>query len=357
MASVRSIGVWIPIDPDRPMPPPESRPMGRAALAARAEGLEVVFGDRWDGACLVGVVAEPGRWRATRAAVGAVQDRFPSQSRAPTWAQLHAGARAAGVAVGNGRAHTLTCRDKLRCQAVLEADGRLRLPPVEADPARFGERLAAWGGGFVKPRFGALGLGVRRVEPGMSVAARCEGVVPGRPDPTFVQWPVPPPAGFAGRVLRVLAQRAVRPDGGTEWAQLPPVLRESSTDPVVNAARGARVLPAEDALSMVVLDDVRRAVAATCQRLETLDTSEAVALELGVDLALDDTLRPWVLEVNSRPRGRLGVLSKVDPDRFGPAHAAAMLRPWRTLAALSRSSATRTGPPPPGRCPPSSPTR
>ena len=42
----------------------------------------------------------------------------------------------------------------------------IALPPVEADPLCFARRLRQWGAGFVKPRFGALGVGVRRVEPG-----------------------------------------------------------------------------------------------------------------------------------------------------------------------------------------------
>ena len=54
-----TIGVWIPIDPTQPMAPPTERPMGRAALQARDAGLTVLFGDRWEGDQLSGVVATP----------------------------------------------------------------------------------------------------------------------------------------------------------------------------------------------------------------------------------------------------------------------------------------------------------
>lgn len=331
-----TIGVWIPVDPDRPLAPPHTRPMGRAALALRDEGLEIVFGDRWEGDRLVGMVATSKGWEPARRRVRAVQDRYPGQSRRTHWDTLHATAAAAAIPVGNSRALTLLCRDKLACQQALAQAPALRLPPVEARPASFAAAQARWGGAFAKPRFGALGIGVHAVGPSEPVPAELPGVVDGTVDPTLVQWPVPPPSGRAGAVLRVLAQRTVRPSGLAGWHLLPPVLRESATDRVVNAARGARVLPAEDALGSVVVDEVYQAVHQVCKTLAA--TPGALALELGVDLALDADLRPWVLEVNSRPRGRLGVLARLDPDRFGAEHTAAMHRPWRTLAQLAEGA-------------------
>ena len=327
-----AIGVWIPIDPTRPIAPPETRPMGRAALAARMHGLTVVFGDRFAGDALVGVVAEQGGWRRTQMAVSAIQDRFPSQSRASHWVALHTRAQALGVPVGNGRVLTDLCRDKIQCQAVLEVSPTIRLPPVEARASHFAAVLRRWDGAFAKPRFGALGTGVRYARPGETVPKTLPGVVAGTEDPTVLQWPVLPSAGFTGRVLRVLAQRTHGPSGSLRWHLLPAVLRQSRVDRVVNAARGAEVLPAADALSSAVMDEVRAMVLRVCHTLEQVDDPGGVALELGVDLALDGALRPWVLEVNSRPRGRLTVLSREEPTRFQAVHHAAMVRPWRTLA-------------------------
>lgn len=329
-----SVGVLVPIDPERPMPPPEARPIGRAALSLADSEVQVVFGDRLEAGRMTGLVARPGGWEPVgRARVVALHDRYPSQHRAERFAALQREAH--GLPWGNPVALTLLCRDKLGCQRFLEAAG-VEQPEVEEIPARFEERLRAWGRAFLKPRYGALGIGVTEVRPGDPLPAELPGAVPGRADPAILQWAVPPPAGWAGRSVRVLCQR--EPDG--RWWQSAGVVRQSRTDPVVNAARGAEVVPAE-----VVLDPEARArMAALCARVCAALSAHPEGgdlLELGVDLVLDGDDLPHLVEVNSRPRGRLEALALAAPHRFHAAHVAACARPLRYLAArYGRAAAT-----------------
>lgn len=318
------IGVWVPIDSTASMPPPGARPLGRAALAARERGLEVIFGDRLEDGVLHGVLAHDGHWQTVARRVVGIHDRYPGQSRAAQWDRLHHAAQQAQVRVGNSRAATLLCRDKLACQRVLEAAGVVGLPPVESRPDHFSARLAQWGGAFAKPRSGALGAGVRFVVPGDHVPASLPTVVAGRRDPALLQWAVPAPPGVAGRVLRVLVQRV-----GGGFVCRPAVLRQSATDPVVNVARGAGVTPAEDALDEGVLDTVYQRVTAVAR---AIDGAAPGVVELGVDVALDPCHNPWVIEVNTRPRGRLRVLARDLPDRFETVALDAALAPWLALA-------------------------
>ncbi|MEC7946882.1 MAG: YheC/YheD family protein, partial [Myxococcota bacterium] len=303
-----------------------ARPIGRAALALSRQGLRVVFGDTVEDGRITGLEAVPGGWRtATSVPVAALHDRFPSQRRAAHFARILAAA--GSMPIGNPPELTLLCRDKLRCQMVLGAAGVDAQPPIEADPTRFAGRLAAWGVGFLKPRYGALGIGVCRVVPGDPLPASLPGAIPGRRDPAILQRAVPPPARWAGWSVRVVCQRAP----GGMWVQGEPAVRRHRTDPVVNAARGAEVAPGRDVLPK----DTAAAVCALSARVtDALDTLPCGrwAVEVGVDLAIDTDGAPWLIEVNSRPRGRMEALAAADPGRFHDAHVAACGRPLLALA-------------------------
>lgn len=321
-----AIGVLVPPYDAEPGHPAD-RPIGRAALRLEAEGLAVVFGHEAAQGRLSGVRATPAGWvRADAVPVAAAYDRFPSRSRAAAYTALRRGLE--GVPLGNPPALVDLCADKLRCQQVLEQAGLGGLPEVEADPARFDAVLARWGRAFRKPRYGAFGVGVAPVVAGDRVPAHLPGPIEGIDEPTLLQRAVPAPDGWAGIACRVLVQR--QPDGGW-WAEHP-VARRSRTDAVVNAARGAEVVPLRDGFPEAF--EATRAAALDVARVLADRPEGAYLVELGVDVVLDGDLAPWVVEVNSRPRGRLEALLPSDPG-WMEAHVAACARPLRRLAAIA----------------------
>jgi hypothetical protein len=306
-----TLGVWIPYrDGGRPGAP-AAWPLGRAIGLAASRGVDVVLGGPDGFGTFAGDRLVDGAWRpVVGTPVGAVYDRFPSVGRRAAWDEGLA--LLAGVPIANGGALVARCTDKLRCQVDLEAAG-VAMPEVEGDPGRFAERLVAWGAAFLKPRFGSFGEGVERVEPGAALP---------RDGAWVLQRAVAPPSGWAGVCLRVLVQRL--PSG--DWVARTPVVRRSADDPVVNAARGAELVPADAAL-----DGAARRVGIACA--EALERAVGGGVELGVDVVADPDGRLWPIEVNGRPRGRLVALAERWPERFAAEHDEACASPLLTLAA------------------------
>lgn len=310
---------------------PSAKPIGRAAQRLAQEGITVLFGSNLTGprrahAWIVDPTQD--RWlRVEDHPIDAVHDRFPSQ----TLPILHQNALGLleGCPIGNPLPIILLCRDKLETQALLTHAG-LEMPAVERDPARFSNTLERWGSGFLKPRYGALGRGVTRVTPGAPLPAQGEGALQGVLEPLFLQRAVPPPPGLAGCALRLLAQRQT-PD---RWHLNPAVARLSERDPVANVARGARAAVAADICDASTLEAARSITLKVCKVLSDLRRGDEI-VELGVDFAVDVEGQPQLLEVNTKPAGRLYALADADPERFSEMHVEACARPLRYLATLA----------------------
>jgi hypothetical protein len=299
---------------ERSPAPPEDLPLGRAALLAHSRGIPTVFATATEEGRAHGMLARPGRWEPVRdIPVAAVYDRFPCQSQPSRHQQLLGGL--GGLPVANPPSLVRLCRDKLESQSVLERGG-VRMPEVEGDPSRFVRRLDEWGVAFLKPRFGSFGQGICRLSAGERVPDLGEELV--------LQRAVDPPDGLAGLCCRVLVQR-----DGDGWCAPEPVVRQSETDPVVNAARGAEVLRLQDALPGHAQEIVALGVAAA-EALAGEPGGEWL-VEVGVDVVLSPEGVPSVVEVNGRPRGRLEVLAERDPERWLEVHTEICLRPLQWL--------------------------
>jgi glutathione synthase/RimK-type ligase-like ATP-grasp enzyme len=318
---VTAIGVLVPVD-EGTLAAPAERPIARAAAALEADGVAVIFGAETRSGRLSGVRVRGDGWVPAEAEIAWAYDRFPSQQRALAFERVRT---ALDVPLSNPWSFTVLCRDKVAGQRFLEAHD---VPMPELVTDGFAHSLERWGGGFLKPRYGALGAGVRRVRAGEVVPAFVTGLA--GDEPAILQAPVPPPEGWAGVSIRVLAQR----DADGSWLALEPVVRRSRLDAVVNVARGAEVVAGSDVLSPESSAALGRVTSRVLAAFDATDDASAI-VEVGLDFALDPHGAPHLLEVNGRPQGRLEVLAAIDPVRFRAAHSSAIERPLRRIARLA----------------------
>jgi glutathione synthase/RimK-type ligase-like ATP-grasp enzyme len=318
MANKRIL-TWIRAYPGKP-PPPSETPFGRAAMQLEKEGLTIWIAanpNSW-------MQADPDGWKpVSPAPVHAVYDRFSSRSLAESYSALNA--QMPDCPRGNPADLIRICTDKVATQRALH---NLPMPEIATNPSEFTDQLARWGQGYLKARFGGLGRGIRLVVPGDPLPAWGPGTVRGGSEPTFLQRAILPPKGFGSLCVRWLVQRTP----GGNWQLLPPVARVSQ-EAVANVHQGAQALPAEDVLPQSALNKGAELVLSAAERLTQL--SHGPALEFGVDLLFDGKFNPWLLEVNSRPSGRLSALTARQPKRFSQLAREAALRPLRSLAALA----------------------
>ena len=203
------------------------------------------------------------------------------------------------------------------------------MPEVVSDHNKFDETLNEWEYGFIKPQFGALGKGVQAVYPNGKIPLSVEGVVPNQLEPTILQRGIKPPAGWTGMSVRQLMQKDL--DGS--WLARTAVLRRSKVEPVVNVARGAEAVPAIDFLPPRTVSEIERQSLIACSILDS-EPNGRYNVEFGLDFVIDPEFTPWLIEVNSRPRGRLEHLAATNPDRFFKEHEASCIQPIRYLASL-----------------------
>jgi len=101
----------------------------------------------------------------------------------------------------------------------------------------------------------------------------------------------------------------------------------------VNAARGATVVAADDLLDSRGQAQMVCILNGVAGALERLPEAEFI-LEMGVDLVLDKSGSPVLIEINGRPRGRLAVLAATQPKRFAEAHRRAVMRPFQRITSV-----------------------
>ena len=315
-------------------PPPTDLPIVKALTQQSKLDVHVVFGfdvfNEENSVRIKGLGVKNNEWISSNRIIDIVHDRFPSQIRRQHFEHLQL--LTENILWGNPFETTMLCRDKLLCQKLLESNG-CRLPKVIDVQECFQDALEEWGAGFLKPRYGALGIGVTHVIPGTSLPATLPSVVPNQEDPSILQRAIQAPKGWAGMSVRQLIQKL--PDGS--WIPRTPVLRHSKIDPVVNVARGAQATPAASILPSDTINAIQQQSLLACQILDA-QPNGLTNIEFGLDFVIDPDFEPWLIEVNSRPRGRLEFLAEQMPEQYRREHEQACIQPILTLASIAKNN-------------------
>lgn len=331
-----TVGILVPSYPG-PLPKPYTKPIGKAVSNLLDNKIRIVFGNilekQNEGILMSGFSIENNFWIPTKNRIFALHDRFPSQIRSEHFNTILPYTKE--LIFGNPFAITMLCRDKIATQRYLEKHG-IRMPMIITEHQAFSDQLAKWTSGFIKPQFGALGKNVQSVTANSLLPEFLEGVVPEKKERTFIQKAIKPPKGWKGLSLRQLVQRS--PDDGS-WQVLPAVLRRSREDMVVNIAREAEAVLAEEHLPASTLENIHKQSMTIAQILQKSPDGE-YSVEFGLDFVIDQDYQPWLIEVNSRPRGRLEILAKRMPERFESIHQRACLAPILYLAKQAENKMT-----------------
>ena len=232
--------------------------------------------------------------------IHAIYDRFPFQ-RAEQQDPLPF---ATDIPICNPRAITLLCKDKWKLQLLLTKHN-IFMPRVCRE--NFAQALQEWGMGVAKPQFGSFGTGIYRTQtPPPPTLPSINGS-----DPTIMQEWIQPPKDWAGMVVRQLIQR----DVVQQWQIRRPVVRVSTENPIVNASRGAQVYPAQHILPPKTIAKVQEQSLAIARILEKEPEGDFF-IEAGIDFVIDEEWKPWCIEINAQPKGRLKALAQTYHDEY-----------------------------------------
>ena len=248
--------------------------------------------------------------------VHALYDRFPYQKHAlndPLKNHL-------SIPIANPRSISLLCKDKWELQQYMQNHG-IVMPEVAR--LQLDHWRKQWGGtAIIKPRFGSYGTGIRIVS--SPPPATLPSVV--GEEETLIQRLIRPPTGWAGIAVRQLAQRLPN----REWVLRTAVVRNSTVDPVVNAHRGAEVVSADSFLPQKTRTNIQQQSIRIVHLLSDLPQGEWL-IELGLDFVIDSDWKPWFIEVNAQPKGRLRALVASAPQHFTKEYQLCLSQPIRSL--------------------------
>ena len=282
----------------------------RPMMTAQKSNIQLVYGQA--------IEIVDGKIYLENQEVQALYDRFPYQKHAHNDPLK----KTIDIPVANPRSISLLCKDKWMLQQHMEKH-HISMPTVVRSHLDMWRKR--WGGSAIaKPRFGSYGAGVSVVS---SIPPSTLPSVVGEEE-TIMQKRIIPPKGWAGIAVRQLAQRLPN----RKWIVRTAIVRRSKIDPIVNVHRGAEVVLASSFLPPKTCDDIRQQSLNIANILSDLPQGEWL-LELGLDFVIDTNWKPWFIEINAQPKGRLRALATILPHDFSTEYQQCLAQPIQSLHA------------------------
>ncbi|MBN2053743.1 hypothetical protein JW905_02395 [bacterium] len=349
-----TIAVLVDLPSNQSPGAPADYPLGIAAgeLAGRMRLLFTDCEGFHDDGTITGWEVVDGTWRRRRDRCRACYSRVNWKKHQVRYARVRRLLSRHGITLVNHPAFCVFARDKLRSMRTLREAG-LTVPETAGEPAAFFRLAEEWGISYLKPRIGSCGRGVVRIrtgdewfyEDGLDCPRQRSPASVRRlmkkiaiMEPMVLQRGIDGPCETAERYcLRVLMQRG----WGGDWRNVLPVARVISQGPAGNVALGADVVPAYAYLERLYGAAARKVLeAAGTLAMTTMAAIDAVmgnhapeVVEAGLDIIADGTGRPWLIEINDTPQGRLKSVAEASGSALiQTAYRTALLNPFEYLA-------------------------
>lgn len=329
---LRNLAVIVDFAYPEPCGSPLDTPFGMFAKDLEQEGIKIILTPltgftKSDSPIAKGWTVEGDSWRAAELPVAGCYNRVDWKPRFEDYCRVRRLFSESNTPFVNNSDFCAFARDKaISCQALAETG--VPVPKTVYDRKSFLEALESWGSAYLKPRIGSSGRNILKIIVGPRWTIQTsDGVVSHVSSDRGTEWlltaaamePMLLQQAVQAKTLRLSAysiRSLLQRQRDGSWVSILPVARVAVDRPTANVARGATVVLGVEFIrelyrdkAQLVLDRIAELETKTTEALAALFGPKArLIVEVGLDIVVDGTGIPYLIEINDTPKGRLKTL-------------------------------------------------